>query len=53
MVLPSMETLKNIAILTGFAGISGCVYLQIKAANTLSQSPFFRAAFKALRADPS
>lgn len=53
MRLPSMDTLRNIALMTGFAGISGCVYLQIKAADTIGKSSFFRAAFKVLRADPS
>lgn len=48
-----MDTLRNIAIFTGFAGISGCVYLQIKAVDTIGKSSFFRAAFKVLRADPS
>lgn len=53
MRLPAMDTLRKIAVYTAVVGISGCVYLQIKATSTIGQSPYFRAAFKTLRADPS
>lgn len=53
MRLPSMEALRNVAVYAGVLGIGGCVYLQIKLTNTISQSPYFRAAFKTLRTDPS
>lgn len=51
MKLPSMQTLRGIAVVTGLAGISGCVYLQLKATQNIGNSPFFREAFKILRAD--
>lgn len=53
MRLPAMDTLRKVAFYTAVAGISGCVYLQIKATSSIGQSPYFRAAFKTLRADPS
>lgn len=48
-----MQTLRGVAVVTALAGISGCVYLQIKATDNIGQSPFFREAFKILRADES
>lgn len=51
MNLPSMNTLWKIAAYTGVGGITVAVILQLKKQEQVSGSPYFREAFKVLRAN--
>lgn len=50
MSQPSLNTLKKIALYTGLGGITAMVIISLKAQDKVSESPYFREAFKVLRA---
>lgn len=52
MRLPAMKTLVNTAIGVAFAGISGIMYLQLSQLDEISNSEYFKEAFKTLRGHP-
>lgn len=45
-----MKTLVNTAIGVAFAGVTGIMYLQMKQLEKISNSAYFKEAFKVLRA---
>lgn len=51
-VLPSMKALVNIALGTAVVGTGAIIYVQLKQMEQISNSEFFREAFKLLRAHP-
>lgn len=49
MRLPQMKSLVNTAIGIAGVGVTGMMYLQVKQLEEISNSPFFKEAFKILR----
>lgn len=49
MILPQMRTLVNTAIGVAVVGTGSIVYLQMKQLEEISNSDFFKEAFKLLR----
>lgn len=47
-----MQTLRSIAVLTAVGGVGGIVILRRKHLDEIAGSPYFREAFKILRAHP-
>lgn len=45
-----MKTLVNTALGIAFAGVSGIMYFQLKQLDEISNSDYFKQAFKILRA---
>lgn len=45
-----MQTLRTVAVLTAVGGVGGIIALRNKKLKEISGSPFFREAFKILRA---
>lgn len=52
MKLPSMDTLRSIAILTAVGGTTGIFLVRKQKLNEITGSPYFREAFKILRTHP-
>lgn len=50
MKLPSMQTLQKIALYTGAVGLTAAVLVQLNRQEKVAESPYFREAFKVLRA---
>lgn len=50
MGMPPMGRLVNVALYTAVGGITGILYLTQSKVNEVSQSEYFKEAFKVLRA---